>query len=433
METNELEPKKGNQQGIPFWAAASAILILAVASITVLAYVLHKSTSDKARLEKQAQDWELEKAKVEIDRQKATEQAKLAVARTHQTDALSQVRVATNACGKLLQSVQDLDRDAAGLRTNDVGKQAARFPDLVVLARRLYDVDLKAVTSQATAIAKLEGERLLENQLVNAAGTAFEPDTAFTSTAQTDTLWANQEIAKVQQIRSLLTTITTEAKVKIPPSDSIGLVTLEAAIAALNQSEATAHERVIATNITNATVVATKAIAAAEAEKIVKEAQIEAARILAVANAKVTKQAQDQSLLEAQQQVESNKVKIAIGQAADEARKVQLRARLTDPTVMSQLSPFTTPGYLQVDGRNSYEKRPLSYKGLVQSGALNADDSGLSRIVHLLVNGNDKVRPRSRFPVAWKNKPEERERVMAMQRLLVELGPIMVEQGLLDP
>jgi Tfp pilus assembly protein PilV len=71
MEPIELVPKNSQRQGIPLWAALAALLVLAVSSIAVLAYVLNKATNDKARLERQAQNWELEKAKVEIDRQKA--------------------------------------------------------------------------------------------------------------------------------------------------------------------------------------------------------------------------------------------------------------------------------------------------------------------------------------------------------------------------
>ena len=426
-------PETPKPRGIPLWAALAALLGLAVVGGVVLVFLMRQATNDKAKLEAKMAAWQLEQGKVEIAKQKAEEQAKLAFARSRQTDVLAQVRLTTNVCGQLLQGLQDLDRDATALRTSDTGKQAARFPDLVVLARRLYDVDLKAVASQATAISKLEGERRLENQLVTAAGTTFEPDATFANTALADTIWANQELAKVQQIRSVLTTLTTDAKVKIPPSDSTGSITLEAAIAALNQSDAAARERVIVAKTTDATAAATESVAAAEAARILKEAQAKAASILADANAVATKQAQDQLVREAQQKVEASKVKVAVDQAADEAKKVQLRARLTDPTVLSQLSPFTTPGYLQMDGRTSYEKRPLSYKALVQHGLLSQDEAGLSRIVHQLVNGNDKVRPRSRFSVGWRNNAEEHERLVAIQKLLVELGPTMVEQGLLDP
>ena len=424
---------KPSPRGVPLWVALAALLGLAVVAGGVLVFLMRQASNDKAKLEAKMAAWQLEQGKVEIAKQKAEEQAKLAVARSRQTDALAQVRQATNVIGQLLKGLQELDRDATALRTSDAGKQAAKFPDLVLLARRLYDVDLKAVAPQSTAISKLEGERRLENQLVSSAGTVFEPDATFTTTAQSDTLWANQELAKIQQIRSVLTTLISEAKIKIPPPDSTSSVTLEAAIAALNQSEAAARERVIVAKTTDANVAANTVVAAAEAEKILKEAKAKADAIVAEANAQVAKQAQEAKVREAQLQIDASKAKVAVDQAAEEAKKVQLRARLTDPAVLSQLSPFTTPGYLQMDGRNSYEKRPLSYNGLLQHGALSQDDAGLTRIVRVMGNGNDKVRPRARLSVGWKSNTEEHERVVAIQRLLIELGPTMVEQGLLDP
>ena len=363
-----LEPKPSapKPRGIPLWAALATLLGLAVVAAVVLVFLMRQATNDKAKLEGKMAAWQLEQGKSEIAKQKAEEQAKLALARTRQTDALAQVRLATNVCGQLLQSLQDLDRDATALRTSDAGKQVARFPDLVVLARRLYDADLRGVTPQTQAISKLEGERRLESQLVAAAGTAFEPDGTFLTTAQSDTIWANQELAKVQQVRSLLTTLSSDAKIKVPSSGSTGTVTLEDAITALNQSDAAARQRVIVAKTSDATAVATESVAAAEAAKIVKEAQLKAANILADANALVTKQAQEQQLRDAQQKVEASKVKVAVDQAADEAKKVQLRAKLKDPRVLSQLAPFTTPGFMQLDGKSTYERHPVSYKDLVQ-------------------------------------------------------------------
>ena len=309
METIELEPKKRKRQGIPLWAALAALLILAVSSIAVLAYVLNKATNDKARLEKQAQAWELEKGKVEIDRQKATEQAKLAVARTRQTDALSQVRVATNACGQLLLNLTEFDREAAALRTSDAGRQVARFPDLVTLARRLYEVDMRDLPKQPMVISKLEGERRLESQLVAAAGTGFEPDSALTSTAQTDTIWANQESSKVQRARALVATLIDESKIKLPPADSAGpSITLADAMSTLGRREAVARQQLIVEKTSAANNNASAAVASAEAEKILTEAKVKAARIIEEASAQKDKQEREQLVRNAERKVAAEEI-----------------------------------------------------------------------------------------------------------------------------
>lgn len=96
-------------------------------------------------------------------------------------------------------------------------------------------------------------------------------------------------------------------------------------------------------------------VAEAEVEKILKEAKANADAIVAEANAQVAKQAQEAKIREAQLQIDASKANVAVERAAEEAKKVQLRARSTDPALLSQLSPFTTPGYLQMDRWNSYE------------------------------------------------------------------------------
>lgn len=428
MEPIELVPKKARRQGIPLWAALAALLILAVSSIVVLAYVLNKATNDKARLEKQAQAWELEKAKVEIDRQKAAEQAKLAVARTRQTDALSQVRVATNACGQLLLNLVEFEREAAALRTSDAGRQVARFPDLVNLARRLYELDMRDLPKQSSVISKLEGERRLESQLVAAAGTGFEPDSALTSTAQADTIWANQEASKVQRARALVATLVDESKIKLAPAVSGPSITLADAMSNLGRREAVAHQQLIVEKTSAAATTASAAVASAEAEKILAEAKVKAARIIEEANAQTSKQEREQLVRNAER-------KVAAEQATDEALKVKLRAKAKDPKIQAKLAPFTTPGYVQFGG-DSYEKAPMSYTGLMQFGALNQSTAGLHRLAQVAHSREDKIRPRWHFQFdnfkGWERTTKDREMVTETQQLLIELGPTLVEMGMLQ-
>ncbi len=438
MSTQSLEPRSNEpkRRDVPIWAAFTTLLVLAVTSIAVLAFVLHRTTSDKTRLEKQKQALELEKGKAEIDRQKAVEQGKLAIARTRQTDSLAQVRIATNACAVLLQNLQEFEKDAAALRTSDAGRQVAKHPDLVILARRLYEVDLRELPQKALVISKLEGVRRLESQLVAAAGTSFEPDASFVGTAQADMIWANQEASKVQRARSLIATLAEEAKIKIPPQDAAGKsVTLEAAIANLAQNEVAARQRVITAKTEEAKTLATTTVAAVESNEIINEAKRAAARILDEANAKAAKLEQEQRLREADLKVQESKVKVAVNQATDEAQKVQLRAKAKDPKVAVKLAPFTTPGYLQFGG-SSYEKAPLSYTAIVQSGALAPTQAGLQRLADIAYTTDDKDRPRWRFklnhPKGWTKDNNDREMVMEVQQLLIELGPVLAEMGALQ-
>ena len=363
MKETIIEVRAINEKrGIPLWTALLALLVLAGISVTVLVVLMRRATDDRARMEKRLAGWEQEKQKAEIDRQKAAEQAKAAVARTRQSDALAQVRTAKDACEQLLKNVRALDQEASSLRTSAAGTLVAQFPDLVGQARRLYDSDLKEVVGEPAAIAKVEDQRRLESQLVNASGTSFEPDSNLTGAVQADALWSAREGAKVDRARSLIANLISESKIKVPSSGSIpSSQTLEQAMAGVAMKEASTRQNLIVEKTAVATTVAKATTAAAESERIVNEAKLQAAQILETAKAKALKQQQDLDLQKAAQQVETAKVKVAVDQATDEARKVQLRAKLTDPKVLSQLSAFTTPGYLQTDGRNSYERRPLSY------------------------------------------------------------------------
>ena len=423
------QPDQSDSRGMPLWFTLAALLVLAVISIGVLAFVLRRSADDKARLERQVQAWELEKGKAEIDRQKAAEQAKLALARTRQTEALSLVRVATNACGQLLADIREVQTEAAALRTSDAGRQVAKFPDLVVLAKRFYEAELRQLTPLDLAISKLEGERRLESQLVSASGTVFEPEVSLLATARADANWATLESSKVQRLHSVLGSLVEESKIKIPLADSAATsLTLEAAMLSLSRKEAANRQRLVTEKTGVATATGNQTVASAEADKILTEAKLQAARILEKANDQAAKQQQEQLVRDAER-------KVAANDAADAASKVQLRAKAKDPKIQAKLAAFTTPGYVQF-GPDSYEKAPLSYSGLVQYGALSTSKSGLQKLANIARTREDKIRPRWRFHFdqnnGWEKTTEDREMVMEAQQLLIELGPTLVEMGLLQ-
>ncbi|MFO1458705.1 MAG: hypothetical protein U1G08_04800 [Verrucomicrobiota bacterium] len=304
-------------------------------------------------------------------------------------------------------------------------------------ARRLYQTDIRGLPAQSLVVSKLEGERRLEGQLVAAIGTAFEPDANFASTAQSDANWANQESAKAENARTVLSTLIEESKIKTPPAggSDAAAVTLEAAMANLGQSEVAGRQRVLAETSTAAAATGAKDIANAEADRILSEAKLEAARIRDAAKAEAEKQRQQQELVAAAQRLEAGKAKVAVDQLEDEARKVKLRAKAKEPRVQAKLAPFTTPGYWQING-SSYTKAPLSYKALLHAGALAETTDGLQRLVEIGFYRWDKDRPRWHFRFdntkGWQKTSSEREMVTEVQQLLIELGPTLVELGYLQ-
>jgi hypothetical protein len=425
-------PKK--RRGIPLWTAVVTLAALAGISASFLWFVIHHANDERARMEDEKATWEAEKQTAEIERQKSAEATKAATARFQQKTALAMVQVIRVGYEELLTKLRSLTQDARSLRTSSVGMQVAQFPDLVSSARRLYEHDLKELADESVVISRLEGERRIESQIASMTSTDGAPDATVFQTSQADAKWVTREGAKLDRARVLLTSLISEARIKVPPVGSTGgTQTLDQAMTDMAIQEVGTQQRAIVNQTAEAMTKATFTTASAESDRIVNEAKLQAEQIRAAANAEAVKRQQELDLQKAKLQVEAAKVRVAVDQANDEARNVGLRARLKDPNILTQLAPLTTPGYLQVGDQNSFERQPISYSALMQSGAFGRTDAGLQRLIHVVANGRDKDRPRLRFSAGWKSRPDERAQIVSLQQLVIELGPTMVEQGLLSP
>lgn len=101
--------------------------------------------------------------------------------------------------------------------------------------------------------------------------------------------------------------------------------------------------------------------------------------------------------------------------------------------VQRLLAPFITPGYLQPDGSMTNDRRPHSFNRLQKVAALQEGNYGERMITTVVRNPQDQVRPRWYSPGGGPSTPEEMHQLHEAQRLLRELGPTLVELGLLDP
>ncbi len=107
--------------------------------------------------------------------------------------------------------------------------------------------------------------------------------------------------------------------------------------------------------------------------------------------------------------------------------------RCLDPWIQDQLRPFLGLGYWQPTRRYRGEITllygPISYRALIESQALETSTRGLRYLTFIATNGFDDERPRWPARVrGWHHDPESLEFV---QGLLIELGPTLVELGLL--
>lgn len=199
----------------------------------MIAFVLHRTTVDKATLKIQVHNFELEKAKAELDRQKTEQKAKVAVAQTHRGEALVHLQTLTNDYGKVLKCLEGLENEASALRTNREGQLVARQPVLLDAAKRFYERNLGAMPQQRSLIfSKLESARILARQLVDAEGSTFEPSEDFMSNIQAGMTWAGLEMVKIQNARVDLVGLIVDGQRRLPPQGWNGqFMTLDAALA----------------------------------------------------------------------------------------------------------------------------------------------------------------------------------------------------------
>ena len=414
--------------------AVVVLFILVVIAALAFGGLWHYARSEKLKEHRLREKAEADKTRIEIADKEASQKTALVVAKTHQEELLTQARSATNVLTRLLADTTKLQNDAAALKTNDAGRQVALFPDLIAQARHFYETDLPELASREEIATKLDGARRIALQLVDAAGTAYEPTSDVRASVQSFITWAEYASKKTGQLRQVLSTIVSESKTKVADATATpNSLTLEAGMAKLAQAETEATQRLFAENNADATKQAAKIAADAESKKIVSDAERKRNEELAKEKEGADQQARDQALRDAQRKLENTKTQVAVQSTEEEARKIELRKKASDPAIQAKLAPFITPGYLQISGL-SYDKKPFSYKEMQTYGALNQDFNGLDHLVAIAISASDKVRPRWKLNQKfYRRYPNQVEQVKEAQQLLIELGPVLVEMGLLQP
>ena len=437
-------PDSSEKTGLPLWTLLVGLLIVAVIGVASLGAVLYFTRSDKARLERQLRDFETRQAQDRLNEKKAAEDAKLALARNHQDQVLAQARASTNVLFQLLNDVQAVAGDATALRTNDAGKRISLYPELVAQARRLYETELGSMVSADEVITKLEGVRRVEQQVIAAAGSTFEPAADMLVTAQNAGLWAEPERRKVSQIQSMLTALVRESKVKITGGPVTAQTpSLEDAIRQMAQAEVVAQQRVILQKTSEAKSEGVAAVAQAEADKVLEQAKAKAAQIVADAKEIAAKAQREDLVRQASAKVEDSKAVVAAQQKLDEATRTQLRQRASDPAVQAVLAPFITPGmWTPAAGTGllrNIEKKPMSLSEIQAAGALNPDSRGLHALVRIACYiRNDRPRwddvvGHNQNTSLFLRDPQKVALAAERQKIFIEVAPVLVEMKLLEP
>jgi len=414
--------------------ALAVVAGIAVVAALLLGGVLYFTWSSKAKVENQLRQAEAERVRADLDRQKAVDQANLALARNHQDEVLANARNATNLIGRLQAEANRLTSEADALKTSKDGRLVALDADLVAQARNFFDVQLRKVPPPLEVTTKLESARRIEQQILKSLGTTYEPEADLKATVQTAAFWAEQNAAKVSETQTLFDVLLRDAKVKNPagtiPPDSL---TLEAAMAKLKQDEAATKQQGYVRLTDDAKKKKDAILAETEATRIVEEAKIAAEKILSDARKADEDFQRQQALVKAQGLAAATTNQLAVDKVKLDAQKAVLRQKASDPQIKAKLAPFITPGLWQIKGLTTTDFKPLSYTQLQTAGAL--DSSSLHKFVAIARNHYDKVRPRWNFSSLNidRCKPEEVKSAKEAQDLLIELGPVLVDMGLLQP
>ncbi|RUL84379.1 hypothetical protein [Tautonia sociabilis] len=170
----------------------------------------------------------------------------------------------------------------------------------------------------------------------------------------------------------------------------------------------------------------------AESERQITAAQLEAEKIRREAEVRRLADAKGEAMAQAKAEEEVRK---AARQRADLERRYQAAL----PEIQSLLSPFITDGFTQ-PGRNYFEKATtkkmkVSLGRLQGGGFLEDTPQGVYKLVAAVVPNKANDRPLGSFPQTWSNNYSDPWFAPAQraQELLRELGPVLVEKGLLEP
>ena len=416
-------------EGIPLGRALAIMGGIALVAIALLGIVIWQNHNSDAKVKKQVRQAEEDRQRAELAKKEAAQKAQLALARNRQEDVLTEARNATNVLGRLLAGVNQLTADAGSLKTNEAGRLVALHPDLVAQAKLFYETEFGRISKPAEIITKLENARRVEAQVAANLGTAYEPEPALALDAKTAVTWADQEQQKLTALQNQMAALVSESKIKVTSATlTAESPTLESAILKLANSQISGEQQTMVDATTKA-----------RQEAAIRQAEIEAQRI------KQNMLDQSNSMFQAMQdkinqqrrldEINQASNQVADAKAKEAAQKVLLLQKAAQPEVKTKLAPFVTPGYWSPRG-TYVEKKPLSYTILLNEGALDPSPPGLGKLAGIAMAVDDKVRPRWHLlggRLGWFKVPSSLEQVKEAQKMLIELGPVLVETKDLEP
>jgi len=409
--TQAAAPARGNTGRTILYLAGGLVFTGAVAAgvITLLSRPPKPETPQE--LEAKVERTRAE-AKLKIAEDEARHAAETALAKRKQEAAAVAVRLkatkgdierALSLAPELRAEIDAWNSQVAPLLTNETGKKIAANEDAVIAFQKLWTAPLVSPSDvQASSERLMELLKPIDEELAKAEPLA-PPSQWVTDQVSVEEKKLQSAILDLktrrQQVQSL---VAVAQRVGDESSVSLQQAMDQATVASLDRKN--------------------RELATIERETQDKLRELEVAR----------------KRIESESQIKLAESKVEDAKATGERNLAnsKLLEQANSPSTKALLAFFLTPGYVQADKSQGTAKRPFSYSGLVAAGALENDEEGLTKLLRLLINQNDKVRP------TWPSTSgkyhrdltnEKKEKLQAMQRALAELGPALVELGLLDP
>lgn len=141
---------------------------------------------------------------------------------------------------------------------------------------------------------------------------------------------------------------------------------------------------------------------------------------------------------EAARKADEMKAQLARDKQLEEAEKPVLIKRCQEPETRTTLAPFLDKGMVRPSGNrgtryyDTIEPVPVSLKDLYACGALDETPEGLDKLYWATIDPQDTMRTRWRRSQQWRTTPALREKLVKAQKLLIELGPTLVELEMLQ-
>ena len=367
---------------------------------------------------------------VRLASDRGVEQQALAFAKTRQALAIARADDVTRLADECLSEIAAFDATVQPLLAGDDGKKVAGDPVQLARFRAVYEKD-RPGKDVAERIRRAAGDLIapVRASQANARDASNPSDQVSGELDRLATQLAGLKRVWEQDRRTVDAIVSDSKRGKY----AVAAQTLDQAVRADAEAEALALATAIEKERAK--------VRAEMKEKQVKEAgelerKIEDAKIEKLRSTKLAEAGRIQT--DADITTQKGKDVIAGEKAKVERERLLKKAKTNE--VKQALAPFLTPGYHQPVRQSggavfmvrAVKKEPISLSKLQAIGGLEQTITGLQELAGVACHKDDDLRPRwgcGGYAPWWSTG--QQEVVQKAQDLLIELGPILVEEGLL--